>query len=138
MDTSKSLSLSVVETILSEQLDEAKNEIIRLKSLINSQSKEGKETILCAAIWYKDDKTYKHQPTNIKTGYVFCGRRHHNVISLRNELVDMPTHRETSVQGFITSLNRFVDRIEGNKIAIDASQVFGNIEGDELISEDLY
>lgn len=34
MDTSKSLSLSAVETILSEQLDEAKNEIIRLKSLI--------------------------------------------------------------------------------------------------------
>lgn len=43
MDTSKSLSLSVVETILSEQLDEAKKEIIRLKSLINSQSKEGEE-----------------------------------------------------------------------------------------------
>lgn len=40
MDTSKSLSLSAVETILSEQLDEAKNEIVRLKALINNQSKQ--------------------------------------------------------------------------------------------------
>lgn len=96
------------------------------------------EKILCAAIWYKDEKEHPHQPKNIKTGYVWCGRRHHNIINLRFSLLGSTTIHETSVQGFITTKDRFVDRVEGNKIAIAQSQVFGNIEGDELISEDLY
>jgi|SRR5690348_6928112 len=97
------------------------------------------EYILCAAIWYKGSKeVLKHQPKNINVGYVICGRRHHNIINLRMMLTGEPTRRETSVQGFLTNLDRFVDRVEGNKIAIAAGQVFGNVEGDELISEDLY
>lgn len=96
------------------------------------------EYILCAAIWYKDVQQHKHQPKNIDSGYVLCGRRHHNIISIRYELTELPTHRETSSQGFITNFDRFVDRVEGNKIAIKAGQVTGNVEGDELISEDLY
>lgn len=96
------------------------------------------EKILCAAIWYNDGKGHEHQPKNIKTGYVWCGRRHHNIITLRSELLGEPTRRETSVQGFITSLDRFVDRLEGNIIAMAAGQALHNIEGDELISEDLY
>lgn len=96
------------------------------------------ERILCAAIWYQDGKQYSYQPKNIKEGYVWCGRRHHNIITLRYELLGEPTRRETSVQGFITNTFRFVDRVEANKIAIAAGQVVGNVEGDELISEDLY
>lgn len=44
-------------------------------------------TIICAAIWY-DDKitTHKHQPKNIKSGYVVAGRRHHNCIATRSIL----------------------------------------------------
>lgn len=97
-----------------------------------------KERILCAAIWYKDGKKHPAQPKNIKTGYVWCGRRHHNIINLRSSLTGEVTRRETSIQGFITDKDRFVDRCEGNVIAISAGQVFGNVEGDELISEDLY
>ena len=97
------------------------------------------EYILCAAIWYKgSEEKLPHQPKNIDVGYVMCGRRHHNIIQLRMMLTGEPTRRETSVQGFITNLDRFVDRIEGNKIAIAAGQVYGNVEGDGLISEDLY
>jgi len=93
---------------------------------------------VCAAIWYKDDKNYRAQPKNIESGYVVCGRRHHNVIALRRALTGLVTIRENSIQGFVTSLGRFVDRVEGNTIAIAANQVVGNVEGDELISEDLY
>lgn len=103
------------------------------------QKKEMKrEYILCAAIWYRDSKVYNHQPKNIESGYVMCGRRHHNVISLNYALTEKPTRHENSTQGFVTNLNRFVDRLEGNAIAIAAEQVIGNTEGDELISEDLY
>jgi hypothetical protein len=100
--------------------------------------KRSNEYILCAAIWYKNDKQYPHQPKNIKSGYVWCGRRHHNIINLRSTLTGEPTRFETSTQGFITNLDRFVTRVEGNLIAIAANQVTGNIKGDELISEDLY
>lgn len=96
------------------------------------------ERILCAAIWYKDGNVYTGQPKNIATGYVWCGRRHSNIIQLRVQLLGLATRRETSVQGFITSLDRFVDRVEANKIAIPALQVTDNEIGDELISEDLY
>lgn len=96
------------------------------------------EYILCAAIWYKDGKAYRNQPKNINDGYVWCGRRHNNIISLRMDLTQQPTRRETSEQGFITNLNRFVNRNEGNEIAIRAGQVKDNHIEDELISEDLY
>lgn len=37
-----------------------------------------KEYILCASIHFDDGKVHEHQPKNIKTGFVVCGRRHHN------------------------------------------------------------
>lgn len=98
----------------------------------------GMERILCAAIWYQDGKTYDAQPKNIKSGYVVCGHRHSNVIITHYLLTGLRTRRESSVQGFLTSLNTFVDRVEANKLAITGNQVKDNIEGDELISEDLY
>ena len=36
------------------------------------------EYILCAANHFDDGKVYVHVPTNIKTGFVVCGQRHHN------------------------------------------------------------
>lgn len=50
--------------------------------------RKGVEYILCAAIWYDDGKEYPHQPVNIKEGYVWCGRRHHNIINLRGRLLN--------------------------------------------------
>lgn len=96
------------------------------------------EKILCAAIWYKTDEVLSSSPKNIEKGRVICGFRHSNIIRLYYSLFEQPTRRETSVQGFLTSHNRFVNRLEANKIAMDSGQVPDNTEGDELISEDLY
>lgn len=98
-----------------------------------------KEHILCAALHYDNGIEYVHQPKNIKSGMVFCGRRHHNCfIPLETAF---PERKKTDVkQGFITSLDRYVDRKEAMEIAIAAGQVDNdetNI-GMDLISEDLY
>lgn len=43
-----------------------------------------------------------------------------------------------SVQGFLTNLNRFVDRKEGAKIALNNGQIDKLSYGKQLYSEDLY
>lgn len=98
------------------------------------------ERILCAAIWYNDRNVYPAQPKNIQEGYVWCGRRHHNIISLRKQVTGFGTYRDSSVQGFITSVDRFVDREEAMMIAVLANQIIPR-EGaspTRLLSEDLY
>jgi len=104
------------------------------------------ETILCAAIHYTDGKVHPSQPLNIETGFVVCGRRHHNCYTLldilgvdyQNEVVCGRDH-----QGFITSKNRYVGRREGFQIALAAKQIpESRISNDDemniLTSEDLY
>lgn len=96
------------------------------------------ERILCAAIWYFDNKKkHPHQPKNIDYGYVWCGRRHHNIINLRASLLNKSSHGDL-IQGFLTTKDRFVNRIDAGKIAIEQKQAFDLELGDELISEDLY
>lgn len=97
------------------------------------------ERILCAAIWIDDGiTTYVHQPKNIKQGFVVAGRRHHNCFTTLAMLQGLRIERnnKAEVQGFITSLDRFVDREEGAKIARNAEQVASHIT--TLYSEDLY
>lgn len=98
------------------------------------------EYIICAAIHYPDIPVkLKHNPNNIQTGVVLCGRRHHNIIELAS--ISIPRLLTlTSIQGFITSHNRFVDRIEALNIAKQADQIVdtGQIKGSQLYSEDLY
>ena len=103
------------------------------------------ERILCAAIWYKDDKPHIHQPKNIESGYVMCGRRHHNIITLHFDLSGKSTKR-SDIQGFITDTDRFVDRYEGGQIAFKSGQIQWTNDkpitepliSEELYSEDLY
>ena len=94
------------------------------------------ETILCAAIWFEDGERNHHQPKNITTGFVVCGRRHHNCIItldvLGGELKEYIEH----IQGFITNTDRFVDRKEAGYIAFNAGQI--KKPNDYLFSEDLY
>ena len=93
------------------------------------------EYILCAAIYYNTIDSYVHQPKNIQTGYVVCGRRHHNCIMLNAVLSGRKT-TENDIQGFLTSQNRFVDRKEAANIAYKAGQIKDIV--DCLISVDLY
>ena len=86
------------------------------------------ERIICSAIWIKDGDIYEHQPKNIDSGIVICGRRHHNCIAIMDKL-NIPFKKTKKIQGFLTSHDRFVDRKEAAKIAKI---------GDYLFSEDLY
>lgn len=111
---------------------------------------EKKEYILCAAIHYvqkytnvsprQNCYTVAGSPINIETGYVLCGFRHDNIIKLNYSLGGETTTSKNSVQGFLTSKNRFVDRKEALKIALAANQVLdiSNLRGEILFSEDLY
>lgn len=45
------------------------------------------EYIICAANYYNDEVKRDFEPSNIKTGFVVCGRRHHNCISTFAQLL---------------------------------------------------
>lgn len=98
------------------------------------------EHILCAAIWYDDGKEYKNhfKPKNIRTGFVVCGRRHSNCGAILSLMSDFPFKKEQLKEGFLTSTDRFVDRIEGRKIAFLAKQIEDEEPDGVLISEELY
>ena len=108
---------------------------------------ERKEFIICSAIHYKDGIKRIHQPKNIDTGIVVCGRRHHNIImtlySLLGDKYD-PKLVSFDCQGFLTNLDRWVSREEAKIIATEAGQLSWKVPdkngyvGDELFSEDLY
>lgn len=108
-----------------------------------------KEYILCAANYYDDKQEYTFKPKNIKTGFVICGRRHHNCIEIFAKMVGFPYSKEanelrqTEIQGFLTNTDRFVDRKEAYSIAFNADQIKGPNKGYSknsigLTSEDLY
>jgi len=107
---------------------------------------EDKEFILCAANHYDDGVENLYYCENIKTGFVVCGRRHHNCIAIFARMVGFPYDERgleisrTERQGFITSKNRWVDRLEALEIARKAGQIITG-EGNSklgLFSEDLY
>lgn len=107
---------------------------------------ERPEYILCAAIWIDDGKEHAHQPSNIATGMVFAGWRHHNCFTPLVALYGTPAQAAALAdseeqlagrnQGFLTSKGRFVDRDEAGQIAFAAGQT--DREGLCLTSEDLY
>jgi hypothetical protein len=102
------------------------------------------ERIYSAAIWYKDLPSVKYMPTNIDKGVVVEGHRHADIIRTVLNLMGKRTCSVgedctgESVQGFVTSTNRFVDRYEGMKIAKDANQIISDTTFKELYSEDIY
>jgi hypothetical protein len=93
-----------------------------------------KEKIVCAAIYYNDGKKRVHQPINIETGIVICGLMHCNCFSVLSELSDVELKK--TKQGFLTTKNRFVDRIEAATIAFREKQI--KKETSCLFSEDFY
>lgn len=105
-------------------------------------NKNGIPYIICAATWFKDDIKHEHQPINIETGLVVCGRRHHNCYLTAFELnggkkiEGLNEINAKAIQGFLTSDDRFVNRKEGGEIAFNAGQI--NKLTKCLFSEDLY
>jgi hypothetical protein len=99
------------------------------------------EKILCSAIWIANPRIYPHQPKNIESGIVICGRRHCNCYAtiaqtepnLRSEALDA---KYPIIEGFITTGNLFVNREIAAEIAFKAGQVPEMLT--QLISENLY
>jgi hypothetical protein len=106
------------------------------------------ERIICAAVWYKDLNGVvpdipkeSYLPRNVDSGIVFAGHRHHQCIYTKCTLTGLrDSESGESVQGFLTSMNRFVGREEALEIALRENQVIdlNNIRGSRLFSEDLY
>ena len=80
-----------------------------------------------------------HGPVNIPSGTVFCGLRHCSIIS---QLAAYGiAHKNRSVQGFLTSKNRFLTREEASELVRNNNQemvVDRNAIREQLYSEDLY
>ena len=105
------------------------------------------ERILVAANHYDDGIEHHGMPRNIKTGFVVCGRRHHNCIAMFALMVGFPYDERglklmnTEEQGFLTNTDRFVTRLEALEIAKNANQLKedeGVNERIGLYSENLY
>lgn len=97
------------------------------------------EHILCSAIWYDDGVKRDHLPANVESGIVACGLRHCNCFTVLITLFPDRRYLKTSVQGFLTSKGRFVNRREAWKIALAAGQVEKEPwEGSQLFSENLW
>lgn len=126
------------------------------------------EHIICAAVHYDNGLRYRfHEKFGIDTGFVIAGWRHPCVASvlplnpyfLKRAFEDGDKEavqkyeelnvkygwqegsltRCRTVQGFLTSTGRFVDRKEAYRIAMEAGQIGeGAGYGGELFSEDLY
>jgi hypothetical protein len=93
------------------------------------------EYLMCSAIHYQDKGMYSHQPKNIKSGFVVCGRRHHNCLATVG-LLKGKTSIET-VQGFLTNEDNFVDREEAARIAKN-NGILSFVSKNTLTSEDLW
>lgn len=92
-----------------------------------------KEFIICAAIKLEE------------SGKIYYGHRHNHCFEALNAELSWTMNRQQitqveKIQGFITSINRFVGREEGLVIALDNNQVLDikDIRGKQLHSEDLY
>ena len=112
---------------------------------IGGEETATKSRILCAAIHYDDNKKHAHQPINVKSGFVVAGHRHCNCIMTmaifleddytRDRVIE---YNRMSVEGFLTSDNRFLNRKEACHEAIANGQVKASEVSGMLYSEDLY
>lgn len=106
-----------------------------------------KEYILCSAVWYKEIKNIREGlpvssflPKNLTQGVVFAGYRHGQCIYTKCAVTGLrDAETGDNEQGFLTSLNRFVDREEAWVIAENANQIIREVSGrGTLYSENLW
>ena len=84
------------------------------------------EKILCSAVHIDNKTQHLHQPINIKTGFVICGRRHHNCFTSLAILDKEMSYKEKEhkiTQGFLTDTDIFVNREQAYVIALASGQV---------------
>jgi hypothetical protein len=67
---------------------------------------------------------------------VFCAHRHLQAMRTMNSITGLTDYEAgDSTQGFLTNLNRFVDRNEAGQIAFECGQI---PKAKYMFSEDLY
>ena len=139
--------LSLLDSQLQDVIHECKKFIEPASPSVKADGWVSVERIICAANYYDDNIERVHQPSNIKTGFVICGRRHNNCINTFAMIMKLPystyAHRiqNKEIQGFLTNTNRFVDRKEALIIATNAKQLIHDVKLDSnvgLTSEDIY
>lgn len=96
------------------------------------------EYVMCAANWIDDGKHYTHKPFNINTGLVFCGWRHSQIFEQTEFQFPSWKFAEFTVQGFLTTKNRFLDRKDALLLVKDNGQLTKPLLGSVLTSEDLW
>jgi len=98
------------------------------------------EKVICSAIWYKELPTPYHRPVNVDVGIVFCGLRHVHCLHQMVVMTGKYQHEVgKDIQGFLTNKNRFVDRKEAAKIALETHQIEKlSYFKDQLDSSDLF
>lgn len=94
------------------------------------------ELIMCAAIHVDDGIDRMYQPYNIDKGLVFCGWRHPCIFS--QIIISYDGRYPESIQGFLTTKNRFLNRDESLELVKQTGQLKGKIIGGTLTSEDLW
>lgn len=83
-----------------------------------------KEYIICSAIHFdnKADIEHPHQPKNITSGFVLCGRRHHNCFATAS-ILGFNRLGIQITQGFLTNEDRFLNREDAAKVAYYSGQI---------------
>lgn len=105
---------------------------------LNSHMSNGKtEYVMCAANHHDDDKDHLHQPYNIDKGFVVCGWRH-PCCGSSYMAASGDTNYHNCIQGFLTTKNRFLTRLEALEIVKSNGQLENKLIGGELTSEDLW
>src|SRR4051812_37144022 len=99
------------------------------------------ERIICAAVYYDDGVHRVHNPVNVATGLVVCGRRHHEIFPILRMIYADRRYLKTMIQGFVTNTNKFVNREDAALVAICSGQITIDKLKDRhgrLYSEDIY
>lgn len=96
------------------------------------------EYVMCAANWVDDGNEYNFKPFNINTGRVFSGHRHPQIFELTKELYPFKEWGKITIQGFLTTKNRFLTREEALELVKENGQLTKPLIGGELTSEDLW
>ena len=109
------------------------------KERLEAHLNNGKtEYVMCAANWIDDGLDYTFKPFNINKGRVYSGHRHPQCFELMNDLYPHNVWGQKTIQGFLTTKNRFLTRSEALELVKKNGQLEGDIIGGVLTSEDLW
>lgn len=95
------------------------------------------QTIVCSAVVFTELPNNGVQLYGVEKGLVLTGMRHHHCYATLKMLqICKVNNVGNTIEGFITSFGRFVDRVEAAEIAYNCGQIDEKIN--VLFSENLF